>query len=408
MIKNHIVYSNFAEWTLRLTKAAGSYLWDEKGKKLIDFTSGWNVTNLGWNNKEIQQAVIKQLKQCDSVPGWTSHKIQEEYAALLVSVLPKGLTSICRATGGTEANEIALKLAWTATGRKKVIGLSDSYHGASLATVLTGYRWDYTRNIFPYVPEFIKIPYPQDKLAQEFLHQVEQVLKKRDVAALVTEPGLITGWGSTLIAPKGMMKALRRLTKQYGTLLIFDEVGTGFSRCGKLFGMELEGVVPDIVTFAKGISNGTMPIGATVTRQELAEAMIAKTNLYSTFGWTPPACAAALATLKIHTRDKVWEKAVKKGQFILNELTINLSDHPLVGSIRGIGMELAITFVQDKKTNEFNSNIAQKVVRRARDSGLFLVFGGDGNIQIMPPLTIEQDVLEKGVDILVETVRSLK
>jgi 4-aminobutyrate aminotransferase-like enzyme len=404
MVRKHIAYNDFSNWRFLVTKAAGSYLWDEKNRKIIDFTSGWNVANLGWNNLEVNEAVIKQAKRNVYVPMWTSDSIQEEYAAALTSALPKQLNAICRATGGTEANEEALKIARAATGRKKIIGFRDTYHGQSFGVMAIGYRPEYVQAIAPLVPDFIQIDFPSvvpgdsEKLVlQTFLERLEGILKKRDVAGMVVEAGIVTGWGSTLVAPNGFLTGIRKLTKQYGTFLILDEVGTGFSRLGKLFGMEIEGIVPDVATLAKGISNGAAAIGAAVVNTNVVDPIIPKTNLTSTFGWTPIACAAALATLRIHKRDKVWETADKNGKYLLTALHKSTRENSVIGSIRGIGMEIGMQFVRLGKPDD---QIARHVVSKSFERGLHVIFGGNGNIQIMPPLTTPKDVLEKGVEIL--------
>lgn len=417
MIKNHILYNASNDWQLKVSKAEDCYVWDEKKRKIIDFSAGWNVVNLGWNHPEINQAVIEQVKKNTYNPGWTSDEAQEKYAKALLDVLPKELNVIVKATGGTEANEQAMKIARTATGRKKIIGFKDTYHGDSFATMSLGYQPEYVKQIAPLVPGFIQINYPsiayqqknEKKILEVFLTKLERVLKSRDVAALVTEAGIITGWGSTLIAPQGYLKEVRRLTKHYGTLLILDEVGTGFSRCGKLFGMSLENVVPDIITFAKGMSNGAAAIGAAITSSSLVQSTIKKTNIYSTFGWTSIACAASLQTLEIHLRDRVWEEVDEKGSYIKSALMTTLSQHPYFGEIRGKGLEIGLEFVSNQKTKKKNVSFTKKIINKALINGLLLAGSpDDGVVQIMPPLVIKKNVLEKGLEILIDTINSLK
>lgn len=416
MIKNKIIYTNFSDWRFEVSRAEGSYIWDKKGRKLIDFTSGWNVTNLGWNQPEITEAIIKQAKKNTYVSMWSADPIQEEYAVELSKSLLKGLTAIGRATGGTEANEEAIKTARAYTKRKKILGFKDTYHGQSFGTLAIGYKKEYLPDVYPLVPGFVQLEFPNlyrtDKCGEELLttfeKKLESVLSKRDIAAVITEAEIITGWGSTYVAPKGYLKTVRRVTKKYGTLLILDEVGTGFSRCGKLFGMQLENVTPDIATFAKGISNGAAAIGAMVTTKEIAEKTYPGTNLVSTFGWMPTACAAALRTLQIHKRDKVWLKAEKDGRYMLKTLGKELKDHPKVGDIRGKGMEIGIDFVKDKKTKKKDPEIIEKIVEKAFARGLHIVCDHDSNIQLMPPLTISRKNLNKGLEILVETINQFK
>ncbi len=186
--------------------------------------------------------------------------------------------------------------------------------------------------------------------------------------------------------------------------MILDEVGTGFSRVGKLFGFELEQVKPDIITLAKGISNGAAAIGAVVVSSKLVKPTIPKTTLVSTFGWTPIACAAALKTLEIHQRDKVWKKAKLDGDHIKKRLKKELSNHPFVGDVRGIGMEIGIDFVLSKKTKKKNPKFVDKVIKQSLEKGLHLA----SVVQLMPPLTIPRKILDQGIDILIDVINKSK
>ena len=404
MIKNRIIYNTFSDYKFKFTRAQGSFVWDDDGHKLIDFTSGWNVINLGWNHPEIAEAISIQVKKNVYAPMWTADPIQERYAEALTNSLPSSLRAVGRATGGTEANEEAIKTARAYTGKHKIIGFKDAYHGQSLSTLAIGYSPNYavSKAVGPFVPGFIQMDFPGDLVL--FSVQLEKALSNQDVAAVICEAGIITGWGSTRVAPSGFLIEIRRLTKKHGALLILDEVGTGFSRCGKLFGLEIENVVPDMVTFAKGMVNGAAAIGAMVTTTEIADKTLSKSNLTSTFGWTPVACAAALKTLEIHKRDKVWEKAKKDGQHLLSVLQSELKNHPLVEGVDGVGMEIGVRFVKI----ENKKSLSLSVIEKARKKGLHLTYCDDYNHQIMPPLTIEKSVLEKGIEIFVDTVNSFR
>jgi 4-aminobutyrate aminotransferase-like enzyme len=413
MIKNKILYNVFSNWVFDVSKTKGSYIWDSKGKKYLDFTSGWNVANLGWNQPEIIQAVIKQLKKNTYVPGWTADPIQNKYASLLINSLPGDFGTVVRATGGTEANEEAIKTARAYTKRKKIIGFKDTYHGHSFGTMSLGYLPEYVKSISPMVGGFIQIDFPAlyrrkekpEEILAEFGKKLENILKKEDIAAIVTEADIITGWGSTYIAPRGYLRLVRKLSKKYGTLLILDEVGTGFSRCGKLFGMELEDVIPDIITFAKGISNGAAAIGAMVTTQKIGEETYKKTNIYSTFGWMPAACAAAIKTLEIHKRDKIWVKAKQNGDYLIKVLRRELGNNQKVDDIRGIGMEIGLDLIKNKKVKGLI--LEEAVIKECRRKGLFLAGDGVSNIQLMPPLTISRKDLDKGIEILIDVIRNI-
>ena len=406
MVKKHIIYNDYSDWRFDLKKAKSSYIWTGSGDQLIDFTSGWNVTNLGWNHPEVNRALSKYAKKNTYVPMWAADAMQTALAQALVKSLPRGLDAVGRATGGTEANEMAIKTARAYTKRKKILGFKDSYHGQSYATMSLGYRPEYVKNISPMVGSFVQIDYPsavltdqtEEEILAKFEKKLDKLLSSREYAAVVTEAGIITGWGATLIAPKGFLKVVRKITKRYGTLLILDEVGTGFSRCGKLYGMNLEHVTPDIVTFAKGLSNGAAAIGAMVTSSKIANQTYKSSNLTSTFGWTPAACAAALKTLELHQQYKLWEKAAIDGKHVLSVLREELAKNPLIKSIHGLGLEIGVTFAKDK--------IYEKVAIKARVNGLHIVCGDDNNIQIMPPLTIKRKTLDRGIEILVETIKS--
>jgi len=224
---------------------------------------------------------------------------------------------------------------------------------------------------------------------------LEDSLSKKDIAAIVTEPGIITGWGSTLIAYPGFLTKLRELTLKYGTLLIVDEVGTGFSRTGKLFGIQHENIVPDMLVLAKGISNGASAIGAVVGKSEIFEKAFSESVLVSTFGWTPLACAASLKVLQIHLRDKTWEMAESKGNYIKEKLKTYLGD--ILVEVRGMGLEIGLQF-KDAET-------CSRIQKACFADGLHVIVGSKDNMQIMPPLNIPQELLDEGLDILIRNLK---
>lgn len=412
MINKRIAYSLLSDWKFKVIKAQGSFLWTHYGKKLIDFASGWNVTNLGWNHPEVNAAIIQQVKRNVYVPIWTSEEIQEEYAHKLTSCFPKELNTVIRTTGGTEANEVAIKLSRAATGRKKIIGFKDTYHGQLFATMALGFRPKYIREIGPVVPNFIQLDYPYSQnvknsssILKNFLEALEKKLSRRDVAAILTEPEMITGWGSCGIAPKGFLKGIRKLTRKYGTLMIIDEVGTGFSRLGKLFAIEYSGITPDIVTLAKASTNGAGSIGTVISSSELIKDTIPEANYTSTFGWTPLSCAAALKTLEIHKRDKTWLLAEKKGKYLLKVLQTNLRNYGNIVSVHGIGMEVGVRL--ENIGNHKNEEIVPEIVNKCHNNGLHIVDSSEGNIQLMPPLIIKQETLDQAINILVTSIADI-
>lgn len=410
MIKNHIVFSQYCDYRFTITKAEGSYIWDDQENKLLDFASGWNVTNLGWNHPEVNAAFIRQAEKNVYAPMWMPDKIQEEYAAALTAEYP-GMDTAIRTTGGTEANEVAVKLARAATGRTKIIGFKDTYHGQLFAAMALGYRPEYVTAIDPLVPDFIQLDYPaavgdavKDKATLDaFRATLEQTLSAKDVAAIFIEPGIVTGWGACRMAPIGFVELVRELTAAYGTLMVVDEVGTGFSRTGKLFGINNFDAVPDIATFAKGITNGAGGLGAVLSRAELIEKTIGGANYTSTFGWAPTACAGALETLKVHKRDKVWEHTAKLGASFMETLRKGLSGLNL--EVRGMGLEVCVDLTAHEALSK---NLAREIEDECRQNGLSIITGdGEYMLQLMPACTISEADLDKGVGILITAVRKI-
>jgi 4-aminobutyrate aminotransferase len=309
---------------------------------------------------------------------------------------------------------MAIKAARTFTGRKKIVGFLETYHGQSAGTLQIGFPAPYIQDIVTLGGDFVQLSYPQtyrtdqspEQVLQGFAEQLEKVLAAKQVAAVITEAGIVTGWGSTYVAPPGYLSVVRTLTQQYGTLMILDEVGTGFSRCGRLFGSELAGLTPDIVTLAKAMTNGGAAMGAMVTSEEIAKVAADKGIFVSTFGWTSVACAAAMQSLRIHQRDKIWEKVQQDGAHIIGRLKQELSSSPSVGDIRGIGMEIGIDLVKDQRTKEKDIAGKMKVIQQAFITGLHLTGDDESTIQVMPPLTIDRKSLDEGLDILIECIKS--
>ncbi|MBW7960477.1 aspartate aminotransferase family protein [Patescibacteria group bacterium] len=412
MINNKIIYNNFSNYQFRVKKAKDSYIWDEDGNKLVDFTAGWNVVNLGWNNDEVNEAIQKQAKKNIYTSMRLADPIQEEYADILTKALPKNLQVVTREATGVTANIMAIKMARANTGKKKILSFRDTFHDSLYQALQLGYAPEYpaSKAIFLNFENHIHLSYPRvrfkevdaDVILNKFINDLKAVLKKdRDIAAFVTEAGIITGWGSTYVAPTGFLNAIRKLTKKYGVLLILDEMGTGFSRTGELFAMHIEGVTPDIVTFAKGIANGAN-IAATVTSKEIAEGTYGKSDPQSTFGWSPLNVAAALKTLEIHKRDKVWKKAKKDGKYVIKTLWSELGCLDYIDDINGMGLEIGVALKQGLKGFKM-----PKFIEKARRKGLHLANADSYSFQIMPPLTISRKDLNKGLEIFVKNVKEI-
>ena len=392
MIHKNILYNNFAGHKFEVSKAEGSLVYDANGKEYIDFTSGWNVANLGWNHPEIKAALQEQLERGTAISFWHSFDIQNRYAEALTSSLPSELNTCIRATSGTEAVEVGIKVARAYTGRKTIIGFKETYHGQLFASMALGTPESHLGSINPMVPHIEQVTYPTtaDEL-ESFLQTLEARIAKGDVAAVVSEPDIITGWGTVLVTAEGYLKRTQALLEKYGVLLIVDEVGSGFSRTGTLFGIEYEEVVPDILILGKAIANGSGTIATTVIKEHLSEPAATTANLTSTFGWNPLAAAAALKTLEIHKRDAMWEEANQKG-IVLTEALKKHQESGSILSIRGRGLEIGAQ-MKDR-------NVYESVIRKALEHGLILIGDGEDTLQLMPSLTISAAELDKAIGIV--------
>src|ERR1041385_2005613 len=273
---------------IEVKRAQGDFVYDSRGKKYIDFVMGWCVGNFGWGNPQIVRAV-QRYDGPDYVYPEYSYAASGELARLLASISPENLTKSFRATGGSEAVELALQAAMLHTGRKKFVALEDSYHGNTIGAMSIASRENREKlsNLLPYCH---RIPTPLDEHA---LERLKSVLKGRDVAAFIMEPVAMNL--NVLIPEKSFMKEAQQLCRRYGTLLVMDEVACGFCRTGKVFASEHFDIQPDIMTMGKAITGGVAGMGATIMTEEVADSLAEDGNVWSTFGWHPRSVAVAIA-----------------------------------------------------------------------------------------------------------------
>lgn len=400
MLNKHILYTNFSGHRFEVSKAEGALIYDTDGKEYIDFTCGWNMANLGWNHPEIVQAIKEQVEKGTGISFWHSLDIHNRYAKALTDSLPKELNTCIRATSGTEAVEVAIKVARSFTGKKTIIGFTETYHGQLFASMALGTPASQLESIDPMVPHIEQVTYPKtEEELVVFLNELETRIAKGDVAAVVSEPGIVTGWGTVLMAAEGYLKRTHEILKKHGVLLIVDEVGTGFSRTGTLFAIEREGVVPDILILAKAIANGSGTMAATVIQERLSEPAATTANLTSTFSWNPLAAAAALKALEIHKRDKTWEAATARGKVLVGALEKHkergVGSGPVL-AIRGRGLEIGV---------QLKDNITcTAIIKEAQEKGLLMIGDGEDTLQLMPSLTITDAQFDKALGVIDEVL----
>ena len=317
-------------------KAEGIYVWDTDNKQYMDMLSGICVGNVGHRNPKVVQAVKEQMDKYMHVMvyGEFVQSPQYRYIKRLKEFLPESLSQIFYVNSGSEAIEGALKAAKLFTKRSEIISCKASYHGSTLGAVSMLSQEEFTRGFRPLLPDCNKIGY----------NSFEDLEKITERTACVVAEAVAVGEGVKLPI-EGWLQALRKRCNETGTVLIFDEIQTGFGRTGKLFAFEhFKGVVPDILCIAKGMGGG-MPIGAFVGRDDIMQSLNNHHPLIghaSTFGGHPLGCVAALATLNCIIEDKLMADVERKGTRYRNELT-----HPLIKQVKGIGLFNCIELRED-------------------------------------------------------------
>ena len=389
-------------------KAKGSELWDVDGKRYIDFAGGIGVMNVGHAHPRVMEAVNRQLQEATH----TSFQVvqYESYLRLaerLCEVTPiQGEKKAIFFSTGAEAIENAVKIARAATGRQAVISFRGGFHGRTLlALSLTGSVQPYKQDFGPYAAEIYQTPFPYSYrgwTAEAALADLENLLESevspRRVAAIVIEP--VLGEGGFVPAPRDFLQKLRELTKQHGILLIVDEIQTGFGRTGKFFAIEHAGVEPDLVTVAKSLAAG-FPLSGVVGRAEVMDAPDPG-GLGGTYGGNPVACAAGIAVMDVMRDEKLPDRAARIGSVVEERMRTWAKDVEMIGDVRGLGAMMGMELVRDRKTKEPADTEAAKTLAAAREKGLILLRCGVHHnvIRTLMPLTIPDEQLEEGLDIL--------
>jgi acetylornithine/succinyldiaminopimelate/putrescine aminotransferase len=370
---------------LEVARTEGSFVFDAKGKRYIDFMMGWCVGNFGWGNSVLVKEV-KTYRGPDYVyPGY-AYAPWEELAQLLVSIAPVGLTKAFRATGGSEAIDLALQAAMIHTGRRGFISLEESYHGNSIGGLSVGdsAKREQISNLLPHCYKV------QPHLNEGALFKIEARLRKRDIAAFVMEPISINL--GVLIPDMRFMQGLQHLCKKYGTLIIADEVATGFGRTGKLFACEHFDLQPDIMCVAKAITGGLGGMGATLMTEPVARSMEEEGSFYSTYGWHPRSVALSIAALRylVKHKDRLLRNATRLSDHFAERL--GQIDFEQRATVRIKGLAIGIDF----EDQEYAAAVHQKSRRR----GLLFSHEGGSTLLLLPALNMKRSVAEEGLDVL--------
>jgi taurine--2-oxoglutarate transaminase len=401
-----------------VTRALGSYLWDGDGCRLLDFTSQLVFTNLGHQHPRIVAAIQEQAASLCTVAPAHANGTRSEAARLIASHTPGDLDRVFFTNGGADANEHAIRMARLHTGRHKVLSTYRSYHGGTqLAINATGdpRRWanDHASagTVHFFGPFLYRSPFhatTEQEEADRALAHLEQVIAfegPRTIAAVLLES--IPGTAGIMAPPPGYLQGVRDLCDQHGILFIADEVMTGFGRTGRWFGIDHAGVVPDLLTFAKGVNSGYVPLGGVAISDAVA-ASFARSAYPGglTYSGHPLACAAAIATIEVLEEQKIVEHAAAIGEEVFGPGLRELAQrHEWIGEVRGTGAFWAIELVTDRGTREplapygGTSEAMGAIVANARRQGL-LLFTNFNRIHVVPPLTITADEARDGLRIL--------
>ena len=412
----HGAYGEFDSRVFIARSTQGSLIEDVDGNRFIDFGAGWGTNNVGNCNPEVVEVVNATMRE-QGVACWTSsaNSFQRiDLAERLLAVCPKRIERVVFLTTGTEADEAALRIMRRASGRPIILSFYGQYHGLSYSGQAAGtLQADMRADVMPLVGGHVFAPYPNPFRTllrsrtgggpgRATLEYIEEVLLAHEVpanlvAGVMVEP--VIGEGGILVPPDDFLPGLRELCDRHGWYLCIDEVLSGFGRCGKMWAYENWDVEPDLIVIGKGLSGGSMPMAAVAARGDITER--ADAYVSSTYSGHPAACAAAIKTLEILYRDRLFDHARELGAYALARLQKLKGRSPIVGEVRGKGLWLAVEFITDAQTLGKNYEAAAAVNRLCLRKGLYYIHDSiSWFVRIQPPLNIERSLFEQGLDIL--------
>ncbi|SDS29788.1 aspartate aminotransferase family protein [Microbacterium paraoxydans] len=403
----------------------GSTFWDYGGTAYLDFSSQLVNLNLGHQHPDLVAAIQQQAGRLATIQPSMANDVRGELARLIAEVAPDGFEKVFFTNGGAEANEYAVRMARQATGRRKVLSMYRSYHGSTATAIsLTGdpRRWanDVTdtgavRFFGPYLyrsPFHSETPEQETERALAHLEQTIQLEGPQTIAAIIVET--VVGTNGVLLPPPGYLPGVRALCDRYGIVFIADEVMVGFGRLGEWFGIDAFEARPDLITFAKGVNSGYVPLGGVVISDRIAAAF--DTVPFAgglTYSGHPLACAAGVATFEVFRRDGILERVRDLGERVVGPtLRSWAQSHPSVGEVRGRGLFWAVELVRDQRTREplvpFNASGADAApmtafAAAAKRAGVW-PFTHFHRVHIAPPLVIEEAELVRGLAAIEEAL----
>ncbi len=403
-----------------IRKAEGIWIEDCDGRRYMDF-HGNNVHHIGYGHPRLKAALVKQMDDLPFSPRRFTCETAVELAEQLVTISPGDLSRVLFATGGSDAVEIALKVARAATGRFKTLSFWDAFHGAGFAASgVGGEQLFRSGKIGPllvgteHVPPFdaYRNPFgidhrPEDSKAEQVGQMVSRLIrytleKEGDVAAFIAEPNRAVPY----IPPPGFWAAVREACNEFGTLLIFDEIPTGLGKTGRMFACEHDQVVPDILIMGKALGGGMLPIAATLCRAELDVCEDYAIGHY-THEKNPLSARAALTTIEIIKDEHLVENAAVNGAFALQMMHDMMDCHRVIGDVRGRGYLLGMELVEDRDSKTPAVDLAEQVLYRALHKGLSFKLSMGSVISLYPALITTRDQMQQALDIIDECLTEL-
>ncbi len=422
----------FSDEELMIERGEGVHIWTRGGRKLIDGFAGLMVVQVGHGRAEIADAIRTQAARLAYYPTTRqfSNPPAAELAAKLARLAPGDLDYTLYAVSGAEANERSIQIArhyWLAAGRPrkyKIVALQGGYHGGTIATFGFGGSADQIRAYEPYRwAGFTRVaaPYPfrdrgdgtDEDLVRRCADGLAAAIREADpetVAAVILEP--VVGAGGFIVPPHGWLARVRDICDDLDVLMITDEVITGFGRTGKWFGVQHEDVVPDIMSVAKGITSGYLPLSASIARAKIAGAFDGKSteeNVHpGTYAGHPTSCAAALANLAIIERERLWENAERMGARLHAALEKHVGGLPIVGEVRSRGLLVAVEMVDPQRRRDpLDKKLVASLSTRAFRKGAVAPAAGSV-FRVAPPLSIKEAEVDELAHILGESIREVQ
>jgi 4-aminobutyrate aminotransferase len=392
-------------------RAEGVEVWDRDGRRYLDFTSGIAVVNTGHCHPVVVKAIQEQAARViHAQQNILLHEPMLQASSELTATMPESLDQVFWTNSGAEAVEGAIKLAKIVSRRPAIISFRGAFHGRTHAAMaLTSSRAKVRGHYEPLVPSVYFAPYPyyyrsivsggpaatDAYCINELESLFETLVMPDDVAAIILES--VIGEGGYLVPSVSWVQQIREICDRHGILMIMDEIQTGVGRTGKMWGFEYYGVVPDIVTVAKGIASG-MPVSAVVANRELMHKWPPGSH-GGTYGGNAVGTAAAAATLRVMRDERLPENAERMGRLLVDGLNRIQADNAAIGDIRGLGLMIAVELIKDD--GSANPELVSRVVTRCLDEGVLLITCGthDQAIRVIPPLVVNEQQVQEFLDV---------